>query len=290
MKKLHFLILFTAAATLFSFAQQNTEIYVFDIAPAYEGLEMLNMQNISNDSGYNNQPSFSSNETILFAGNNNGQTDIAEYDLNTKSKKWRNKLTEGGEYSPQKFPSNNDVAAVRLDKDGLQRLYKYNAENGNSTELIPELQVAYFAFYNDNKILSTVLNSDKMDLVMIDLPSTKADTLFYNAGRSIQKVPKTNSMSYSLVNKEGNLDLYLLDMDSSESFFITELPIGIQDYVWINDTQILIGSGDKLYMYDTLGEPEWNRVASLEEFGIKNITRIAVNPSGKKIALVVEKI
>ena len=286
MKKLHFLILFTAAATLFSFAQQNTEIYVFDIAPAYEGLEMLNMQNISNDSGYNNQPSFSSNETILFAGNNNGQTDIAEYNLTTKSKKWVNEKTEGGEYSPQKFPSNNDVAAVRLDKDGLQRFFNYNSEMGNSSELIKDLQVAYFAFYNDQKVLSTVLNGDKMDLVMIDLPSKKADTLFYNAGRSLQKIPKTNSMSYSLVNEAGNLDLYLLDMDSYESFFVTELPIGIQDCVWINDTQILVGSGNKLYMYDTLGEPEWTRVASLEEFGIKNISRMAISPDGKKLALV----
>ena len=287
MKKL--LFLFTITTTFFSFAQENTEVYVFDIASVYEGLEILNPQNISNDPGYNNQPSFSSNETVLFAGNNNGQTDIAEYELNTKSKKWINKMTDGGEYSPQKFPTNKDIAAVRLDKDGLQRLYKYDAENGNSTEIIPELQVAYFSFYNDKKMLATVLNGDKMDLVMIDLPSTKADTLFYNAGRSIQKVPKTNSMSYSLVNEQGNLDLYLLDMGSFESYFIAELPIGIQDYVWINDTQILIGSGNKLYMYDILGESEWTKVASLEERGIKNITRMAISPNGKKLAMVAEK-
>ena len=32
------------------------------------------------------------------------------------------------------------------------------------------------------------------------------DTLFQNAGRSLQKVPNTKAMSYSLVNEEGNLD------------------------------------------------------------------------------------
>jgi len=286
MKKLLFLfIIFTS---LFTFAQENTEIYVFDIAPAYEGLELLNIRNISNNEGYDNQPSFISNETLVFAGNNDGQTDISEYNLTTKLQKWVNKKTEGGEYSPQKFPSNNDVAAVRLDKDGLQRLYRYHSETDNSSELIKDLQVAYFAFYNDQKMLATVLDGDKMDLVLIDLTSKKADTLIYNAGRSLQKVPKTDSMSYSLVNEEGNLDLYLLDMNSYENFFVTELPIGIQDYVWINDTQILVGSGDKLYIYDTLGEPEWTRVASLEEYGIKNITRMAISPSGKKIALVAE--
>ncbi len=271
-----------------SLAQNNTEVYVFDIASVYEGLELLNPRNISNNEGYDNQPSFISNEALVFAGNNDGQTDISEYNLTSKLQKWDNIKTEGGEYSPQKFPSNTDVAAVRLDKDGLQRLYRYSAETGNSSEIIKDLQVAYFTFYNDQKMLATVLDSDKMDLVMIDLPSKKADTLFYNAGRSLQKIPNTNSMSYSLVNEEGNLDLYLLDMNSYESFFVTELPIGIQDYVWINDAQIIIGSGNKLYMYDTLGESEWNRVASLEEHGIKNITRMAISPNGKKLAVVAE--
>ena len=285
----YLLLLFTILTTHLIFSQNNPEVYVFDIAPAYEGLELLNARNISNNDGYDNQPSFITNETLVFAGNNQGQTDISEYNLNSKQQKWVNTKTEGGEYSPQKFPTNNDIAAVRLDKDGLQRLYRYNSETGFSSIMLENLQVAYFAFYNDQKMLATVLNGDKMDLVLIDLPSKKADTIFYNAGRSLQKVPKIKSISYSLLNEEGNLDLYLLDMETYESFFICELPIGIQDYVWINDTQILVGSGNKLYMYDTMGEPEWNRVASLEEFGIKNINRMAISPDGNLIAVVVEE-
>ena len=121
MKKI--LFLFITLTTHFTFSQSNTEVYVFDIAPAYEGLELLNARNISNNEGYDNQPSFISNETLVFAGNNDGQTDISEYNLTSKLQRWVNQKTEGGEYSPQKFPSNDDVAAVRLDKDGLQRLY-----------------------------------------------------------------------------------------------------------------------------------------------------------------------
>jgi Tol biopolymer transport system component len=286
MKKLLFLsIIFV---THFTFAQTDSEVYVFDVMPAYEGLQLLNARNISNNEGYDNQPSFISNETLVFAGNNDGQIDISEYNLDSKIQKWVNSKTEGGEFSPQKFPSGKDIAAVRLDKDGLQRLYKYDTKTGKSTQIIKDLQVAYFAFYNDNKILSTVLDGDKMDLVMIDLSTKTADTLFYNAGRSLQKIPKTNSMSYTLVNEAGNLDLYMLDMDSKESFFVCQLPISIQDYVWMNDTQILIGSGNKLYIYDTMGEPKWNEVASLQEYGIKNITRLAISPNGKKLALVAE--
>lgn len=273
----------------FLYAQNNTEVYVFDISPSYGGLELLNARNISNNEGYDNQPSFISNDALVFAGNNNGQTDISEYNFRTKIKKWANSATEGSEYSPQKFPSNNNLAAVRLDKNGKQRIYKYDAKTGDSSELIEDLEVAYFTFYDDDSMIATILSGDQMDLVMIDLKTKSIDTLLQNAGRTLQKIPATNSMAYTLINEDKNLDLYALDMNSKDSFFICELPFEVQDYVWLNDTQVLIGIGSKLYIYDTLGEPEWNKVASLDEYGIKNITRMAISPNGKKLALVADE-
>ncbi|MGB3344976.1 MAG: hypothetical protein WBA61_13800 [Aequorivita sp.] len=287
MKK--FFFLFIAFSITSVFAQNNTEVYVFDISPSYEGMELLNVRNVSNNEGYDNQPSFISNEALVFAGNNVDQTDISEYNFTTKVKRWVNSPTEGSEYSPQKFPSSQDLAAVRFDKDGRQRLYRYDFITGNSTEVIKDLQVAYFAFYNDNKMLATVLDFEEMYLVMIDLPTKTVDTLFKGVGRSLQRIPKTDFMAYSLINDEGKLDLYMMDMNNRESFFICEIPKDIQDFVWLNETQILIGKGSKLYMYDTLGEPEWRKVASTDEFGIKNISRMAISPDGKKLALVGEE-
>lgn len=283
------LIALAIFSSSFLIAQDSTEIFVFDISPAYEGFELFNARNVSNNPGYDNQPFFISNDALVFAGNNNGQTDISEYNLDTNIKNWKNPETPGSEYSPQKFPSSNDLAAVRLDKDGKQRLYKYNMETGMSSELIENLEVAYFAFFNNETILATVLSGEEMDLVLIELKSKSADTLLKNAGRGIQKIPKTNSMAYTLVNEDGKLDLYALDMNSKDSFFICELPSGNEDFVWLNETQILTAKGSRLYLYDTLGESEWVKVSSLEEYGIKNITRMAISPNGKKLALVAEE-
>ena len=278
------LLLFTCINLI---AQTNTEVYLCEIKSEYGGLIAYNFQNISNDDGYDSQPSFVSNSQILFAGNNGGQTDIASYNISDKTKSWFNKTTEGGEYSPIQMPgSTSKVSAVRLDKDGLQRLYVYEKTSKENKELIQGLQVAYYHYYDAETIVASILSDDNLDLVISNLKEKKTDTILRNVGRSIHKIPESKSMSYTSTNEEENQDLYLLDMETGESFFVCQLPIGIQDYTWLNASQILIGSGDKLFIYDTFLNSEWKEVADLSEYNIKDITRLAVSPDGGKLALV----
>ena len=268
-------------------AQMNTEVYLCDIKSEYGGLITYNFQNISNNEGYDSQPSFASNNQVLFAGNKAGQTDIALYNISKKTKNWLNKTTEGGEYSPIQIPgSNSKVSAVRLDPDGLQRLYLYDNTSEETPELIEGLQVAYYNFYNAETIVATVLSDDNLDLVFSDLKEKRIDTFVRNVGRSIHRVPNSKTMSYTSVNEEKNQDLYLLDMETRESFFVCQLPIGIQDYAWLNDSQVLIGSGNKLYIYDTFLNSDWKEVADLSDYNIRDITRLAVSPDGQKLSLV----
>ncbi len=278
------LVLFSVALS----AQTNTEVYVSNIESAYGGLDVFNFQNISNDTGYDSQPSFLSNDEVVFAGNNSSQTDIAQYNISKKTKFWYNAPTKGGEYSPQLSPNHTGVSAVRLDPDGLQRLYMYEENSTSSIEVIEDLRVAYYTFYNEDTIVASVLSDSSLDLVISDLKNKKTDTILTNSGRSIHKVPNSNSISYTAINKEKNQELYLLDMDSRESFFVCQLPIGIQDYTWLNDSQIIIGSGSKLFLYDTFLNEDWKEVADLSDYRIKDITRLAISPDGKKIALVAE--
>lgn len=284
----HFPILFLLISSCSIWSQQNPEIFILDFKPAYEGFEFLNLKNISNNEGYDNQPSFSTDNLLLYAGNNNGQTDIFEYNLDTHKTRQINRSTSGGEYSPQSIPTSTDIAAVRLEPDGIQRLYKYNSKTGASDKVFEDLSIAYFTFYQEDVMLATVLSKGEMDLTLIDLAQRTVDTLFQNAGRTLQKVPNSNSMSYTLVNDNQKLDLYILDMDSLDSYFICELPKGTEDVVWINSTQILTAMGSYIYLYDTLGEGEWQKTASLEEYNIGNISRMAISPNGKKLAVVAE--
>ncbi len=288
------MILLTSAVLL---SQPSTEVYLMDLDLVEEdfkitSLGISNFRNVSNDAGYDNQPSFYNSEVLLFAGNNGGQTDIASYDIPSNTRIWVNTSTPGGEYSPQVMEYEDQIAAVRLDPDGLQRLYKYNSKTGASELLINELQVAYYAFYRSHNkaLVASVLSNGELDLTVTNLETKAVDTIAYNVGRSIQ-VSDTQNVMYTAQNEEKNYEIFQLAMlDGLESFFVCQLPVGIQDFAFIGDSRFIIGSGSKLYVYDQFGSGDWKEVADLSAYKIKNITRLAVSPNGTKLALVAEPI
>ncbi|MAT89269.1 MAG: steroid delta-isomerase [Flavobacteriaceae bacterium] len=284
MKRL--LLFLTLLSGLSVTAQQDAEVFLMKVENTQsETWEISDFKNISGNEGYDNQPSFLDPNNVTYAGTRNGATDIAVYNIPSGQHWWLNVPTEGGEYSPQIIPEEKAVAAVRLDPDGLQRLYKYPFGEQPPSLLFEELQVAYFAFYDRHTLLSSVLNNGELALVMANLKTQQVDTLFQNSGRSIHKVPKRNAMTYTLVNEDGNHDIYWYDMDKKESFFVCQLPIGIQDYAWIDEDRMILGSNTALYLYDTLGAPQWKKVAELKNYKLENISRISANIDGTMIAL-----
>lgn len=284
---LKLLILFIATS---SFAQSNTEVYLADISISDEAISVSNVINVSNDPGYDNQPSFISNDILVFAGNNNGQTDIAKFDIKLNKKTWYHEGSASSQYSPQVIPNTSDLLAVHLDSTGYQRLFIHKDSDNSYAEAHPDLRIAYYALNDQFNMLATVLGDDDLDLVKVNLQTKETDTIIGSAGRSIHKIPFIDSMSYTVLNEEGNFDIYQYDMERQESFFVTELPIGIQDHIWLDDARILIGSGERLYLYDPFEGDEWREVGNLSAKGFKNITRLAISPDGKHIALSAEPI
>ncbi|MDC8003594.1 nuclear transport factor 2 family protein [Aureisphaera galaxeae] len=284
----HLFSIFCCLSTLVAISQTNTEVFLADLSFTEDReFKVSNFQNISYNEGYDNQPSFTQDGLLLYAKTQNEQTDIAVFDPAFWSTQWLFEGTPGGEYSPQRIGSTQDFTAVRLDPDGKQRLYRYRSGEA-PVAYIKDLRVAYYAHYDENTLLSSVLSGNQLDLVISDIASQKSDTLLDRSGRSIHKVPATDAMSYTAVNEEGNWDVYQLDTKTKESFFVAQLPIGIQDHVWLDGSKMLIGSGNKLYLYDLFGDGEWQLFADLSAYKIENITRMAVSPDRKRLAIVAE--
>ena len=70
-------------------AQTSTEVYLFDLILVNGQYTLSNPVNISNNTGYDNQPSFmQTGRQVLFASTRNGQTDIVSYNIRTRKKTW----------------------------------------------------------------------------------------------------------------------------------------------------------------------------------------------------------
>ena len=59
-----------------SYAQSNTEVFLFDLETNSSKIELKNVKNLSNNEGYDNQPSFLNDRYILFASSRNGGKQI----------------------------------------------------------------------------------------------------------------------------------------------------------------------------------------------------------------------
>jgi len=212
MKKLLFLFLLTSMITV---AQVDTEVQLFDIVKNENGYVLKNRKNISNNSGYDNQPYFYNEGDILFASARNGHTDIALYNISTNTISYQSNTIQGGEYSPQRIPESQDISAVRLDDDGLQRLYKYNFKTKKYTELIKDLKIAYPTWYDKNTVVAVTIVDDLLELLMIDLKENKTVSMAKNVGRSVHRIPHSNLVSF-ISKEQDNWTLNSLDLISKE--------------------------------------------------------------------------
>lgn len=285
MKRLIILALFVG---LSSWAQTNTEVYLFDLVKTEEGYVLRNKKNISENKGYDSQPHFYDNNTIIYSGSRKGQTDIVKYDIKTGKKTFMNDTPNGGEYSPQRIPGSDDISAVRLDNNGLQRMYRYDINTGKPKELIRSLKVAYPVWFNNKLVVSAVIGKNSLDLVTSDLQYGSNFTLQKNIGRSLHKIPNTKKISY--VSKKGSSwELRSLDVGNLRTQKIVDLSGKYEDVCWLPDGSILQAKKNQILRFDPKVDKDWKVMAAINDSEIQNISRITISPDGTKISIVGEE-
>lgn len=285
MKRLIILALFVSFS---AFGQTNTEVYLFDLVKTEEGYVLRNKKNISENKGYDSQPHFYDNNTIIYSGTRDGQTDIVMYDIKTGKKTYKNSTPNGGEYSPQRIPGSDDISAVRLDNNGLQRFYRYDINSGKPKEIIRSLKVAYPVWFNKKIVVSAVIGKNSLDLVTSDLQYGSNLTLQKNIGRSLHKIPNSNEVSY-ISKQKGTWEIKALNVGALRTRKIVELSGKYEDICWLPDGSILQAKKNQILRFDPKVDKDWKVMAAINDSEIQNISRITVSPDGTKLSIVGEE-
>lgn len=268
-------------------AQSNTEVYLFDLDIQNNQPLLTNPKNISNNDGYDNQPSFWDDDVVLFAATRQDQTDILQFNIEKGSTtQWLTNTPTGSEYSPLKIPEKNAFSAIRLDLDGLQRLYEYDLKGASSP--ISELKIGYHVWFNKNTLVATVLVENRMDLVIINLSDSTHSTVARNVGRSLHKIPGSKQVSFIDKSKK-DWAINALDVDSKTIITLANTYQKQEDICWLGPNLLITGHNNSLLTLDLSKEGDWETNITFEQNEINNITRLAINPSKTRLAFVAEE-
>ncbi len=254
--------------SLCSAAQTGSEIFLFDMK-IENGLPSLsNGINITNHKGYDNQPFFHPSKPVIYYSsfNDSGRSDIKYYN-----------------YEIQR-------------DNGAQDLAKYPIDSGKSEVLISHLKVGYHAWAGENKLLLYVLDDSIHNSLHYYYLGKNTDTVIAeNIGRSLQKIPGQNAMSFVQKTSEKTSVIKKFDMSTGViSTLVATLP-GQDHFTWLQNGLMLTGDGNKLYYhqetaFEEVKDKGWQPVIIAGDISmLKGVTRLATNPANSKLAVVVSE-
>ncbi|TND09962.1 MAG: beta-lactamase [Bacteroidetes bacterium] len=251
--------------------------------------------NISQNAGYDNQPAFApSGQYLLYSSDRgDGQTDIYRYDIHEAKTEVFSSQKNTSEYSPTFVPGNKYVSTVTVEKDSAQRLWLYHKETKTKEVVLPKkFGVGYHAWFDERTVFLFLL-TEPFTLVMGDIKTGQVKTVADSIGRSMSAY-KTNSYPTMLFTVQQSDSSFVIKAANAAGLIdprFTPIPClkGSQDFAIDKEGNILMAKGSKIYSWKVGKSTSWEEAMDLTFSGVKNITRLAFDKQGKRLAVVDNK-
>jgi len=278
-----FAVTFTIDATAQGFPA--TDLWLADIVDGIPGQPIR----INQGAGYNNQPHFSGDGTVIYytreIHGEDGfvQTDIAAYDIASATTRMVNQTAES-EFSPTPVPGRNALSVIQMDLEQKQFLYAIDIGSGNMEVLFPDIEpVGYHAWINDDEVAVFILG-DTFTLQRAKLGTPGAAVIADNVGRSIRRHPRTGEVLFVDKNAEP-WRIAAYDPANGVTRIVMPLFPGNEDFTIDANGTYWTGNGSSLYRRPPGGE-RWELMADYRGAGVGRISRLATDPKCSRIALV----
>jgi len=264
------------------------DIYLAELNWSDSTVELSSLRNITARPGYDNQPSFSPDNSLIYYTSiqDSVQADIFTYALQDGSTKQITHTMES-EYSPVCMAGGKFFTTVRVEKDSAQRIWSISTNGKKERVLFQNVDsVGYYAM-PDKHHLAFFKVTDIPTLVLAESKKQSEVTLDSKIGRCIKKVPGKNAISYLVKSDSVNWRIYLYHLSTGSSTLFCYLPAGDEDYVWYGENTLLMAHGNTIHSY-TSGS-DWKPLLTMPIPEDKHIFRLALSSDNRYLAFVAEE-
>ena len=264
-------------------AQGGTDIFVASLQQTGRSVTMGAPVNVTKRAGYDNQPSFTPDGSSLL------YTSIGD---DGQASTWTVRLSGGtptrltntalGVFSPTVMPDGKSFSVIRVEADSTQRPWKFPVGGGEPSLVLEGIKpVGYHAWVNPRTLALFILGNPAT-LQVADLATGTATIVASNIGRALVKVPHHEAVNFVQIEDSAQW-LAEYDLAKKSTRRLGRLPEGADYVAWTPRGALLTASGSKLYRWN---DGAWAVVADLASAGVRNISRLAVNPAGDQLAFV----
>jgi Tol biopolymer transport system component len=269
----------------------GTDLYELAFDGSLDALKSSKPSAITREPGYENQPFYTPDgAAMLFTAHRDGkQTDIYEFDRKTRRTRALTATPEG-EYSATLTPNGTGVSVIRVEADATQRLWRFDRNGSNPRLVLADIKpVGYHAWIDDDQLALFVLGTPST-LQHARVSTGKAVVIAQNIGRSLHRIPETRTVSF--VHRESPEHVWVKQFDPATGTVtpLVQLRQGNdeRDVAWTPDGTLLMSAATKIFAWRR-GDTAWREVYDAAPHQLGAITRMAVAPDGRAIALVVNE-
>jgi len=262
----------------------GTDIYLVSLTSSGGSLRFGELTNVTDRDGYDNQPYFlPDGSAILYTSNRGDQTDIYRYDIGTGRTSAVTETSPESEYSATVTPRGNVFTVIRVEADSMQRLWQFDMHGGNPEVLLPDIAPVGYQAWGNEFTLGIFVLGNPSTFQIADVRTGVGQIVAYNVGRSIHKIPGRHKISFT--HRVPELWIKEIDIDSWSVRPLVQL-MESEFYAWTPDGSVLTGDGSTLYRWQYIGGSDWEMVRDFAPEGLDGISRLAVSPDGRWLAIV----